>query len=485
MNITAEPSAADATGDLVFARSRLALRGRRMILRRWGLRLVAVFAWVIAIVAVTFLGDFLFDLDGVSRLALALAAAVVVGWLGYRRWWPKEARQSEIDLALLIEREQPIPPHLVAALQFAETSPDDHASPQFKQAVIREAATAAMRLDPLGGFAWRPLPKRAGILSILMIIALGLAIAFPAYVYAFGSRLLLREVGYPRQTRIPLAPIPRPVVTTNIEVTPPEYAGNSPPPAPQPGARNAAVLPGSTVSFSLTSDRKPLRRVAIELFDAASVGTTDDQAATDRQRWPLTPSADRKHWRLDSVGTPLADVDRALDYRMIIVDEDGLSPARAVAGQIALRADHPPRVEARALVRVVLPSAKPHLHYSASDDFGIAAIRWRATLRRGGEIASQAEGPLPVTREGAVRVTGEVPLKISQLDPSPGDAIEIAVEATDVRGTRPGESARSERIEFQVVDRAGLLDNLRETDETTAAKLEAIIQRELGIGSDQ
>ena len=484
MSITAEPLASDAIRELGFARSRVALRGRRMMLRRWGLRLVAVLGLAMATIAVTFPGDFLFDLGGLSRLALALSAAIVVGWLGYRRFWPNEPRRSEIDLALLIEREQPIPPHLVAALQFANPTAEDHASPQLKRAVIDEAAEAAMRLDPLGGFSWRPLPQRAGLLSAILIILLGLVIAFPAYAFTFGSRLLLREAAYLSRTGIELAPIPRPVVTTNIDINPPTYARENAPPAPASGARNAAVLPGSTVLFSISSDRKPLRQVAIELFDAASVGNAGDRPASERQRWPLTPNTNRKGWRLDPAGTPLADMDRAIGYRMMIVDEDGLTPAREVAGRIELRADHPPRVEARALVRVVLPTAKPQLHYSASDDFGIAAMNWRATVRRGDEVIFQADGPLPIKREGMVSVAGNVPLTISDLDASPGDAIEIVVEAVDARGTRPGESARSERILFQVVDRAGLLDNLRETDETTAAKLKAIIQRELGIGSD-
>ena len=87
--------------------------------------------------------------------------------------------------------------------------------------------------------------------------------------------------------------------------------------------------------------------------------------------------------------------------------------------------------------------------------------------------------------EGAAVVRGEQRLDLSRFALGKGDKVEVAVSAEDARGNRPGRVASSEPIAFEVTDREGLLAGLLEADEEGAERLDAIIRRELGIGSER
>jgi hypothetical protein len=63
-----------------------------------------------------------------------------------------------------------------------------------------------------------------------------------------------------------------------------------------------------------------------------------------------------------------------------------------------------------------------------------------------------------------------------------GDEVHVTLEAIDFRGANAGQSARSEPIILRVTDESGVLAGLSEADERSARQLDAIIQRQLGIG---
>jgi hypothetical protein len=73
-------------------------------------------------------------------------------------------------------------------------------------------------------------------------------------------------------------------------------------------------------------------------------------------------------------------------------------------------------------------------------------------------------------------------LDLAPLKLKAGDRLTIAVEALDFRGTLPGKPALSEPLVFDVTDERGVLAAMAESDERSAEKLDAIIQRQLGIG---
>src|SRR5260221_1810250 len=95
-----------------------ALRWQRWMMRmaRGGMELALV---LLAAIAVDFLLDCLFSFGRTQRGFLLIVLSLVALW-GLRRFvWPAlVARETNIDLALLVERQHGIDSDLVAALQF-------------------------------------------------------------------------------------------------------------------------------------------------------------------------------------------------------------------------------------------------------------------------------------------------------------------------------------------------------------------------------
>ncbi|MEE3219369.1 MAG: hypothetical protein VX257_03855, partial [Planctomycetota bacterium] len=60
--------------------------------------------------------------------------------------------------------------------------------------------------------------------------------------------------------------------------------------------------------------------------------------------------------------------------------------------------------------------------------------------------------------------------------------VSISFEATDYRGAGEGMTTRSDRLVFQVTDRAGILAASRQLDAQMGKKLDQIIKAQLGIG---
>ena len=66
------------------------------------------------------------------------------------------------------------------------------------------------------------------------------------------------------------------------------------------------------------------------------------------------------------------------------------------------------------------------------------------------------------------------------------DIVRLIVEVTDGRGEElEGESSRSEALSLRVTDRSGLLNAITELDKNSVRQLDAIIEKELGIGDSK
>ncbi len=83
---------------------------------------------------------------------------------------------------------------------------------------------------------------------------------------------------------------------------------------------------------------------------------------------------------------------------------------------------------------------------------------------------------------GRVNVFREFLLDLSQFELRIGDKIRIELQAVDYRGPAPGKAAASEPIELHVTNERGVFAAMVETDQRSAEQLNAIIQRQLGIG---
>lgn len=201
MSDTAAPSRAG--GRLTSLRSRIAgVRRRRQAVRGTAALCLALTATLIVTAAV-FLLDWMFSPSVSLRLALLAAAAAA----GAGFWWTRarpllRRRESDLDIALAVERRQGIDSDLVAALEFDTPAADRSGSADLRQAVVDYVA------EFCGG--WRvgePVPdarlgRRLALLAAL-VCAAGAAIAIrPDVAGVFLRRMLLASDHYPTRTRI-------------------------------------------------------------------------------------------------------------------------------------------------------------------------------------------------------------------------------------------------------------------------------------------
>ncbi len=180
-----------------------ALRHRRASARRWTAACGLLLAVVLALLVI-FAVDVLFSMTVMQRLVsigIGLAAIAwafrkfVAPWLGHR--------ESDLDMALLVERQQRIDTSdIVAAIQFDSPAAAAWGSGELRSAVIDYVAEFSHGWNVFEGFSRKPLARRAGILVVLLL-GIGLAAFFyPAYATTFLNRLALGARHYPTLVRI-------------------------------------------------------------------------------------------------------------------------------------------------------------------------------------------------------------------------------------------------------------------------------------------
>jgi hypothetical protein len=272
----------------------------------------------------------------------------------------------------------------------------------------------------------------------------------------------------------PIQVIAPPVVSLELDHTPPPYAARAAASAAAASSRQLSVVEGSQVVLTVHCGNKSLARVEMVSGEVRSLLEPID---SDKHTWKLTPA-----------GTPLERVTAPVPFEVEAVDEDGLSPEQALRGHIRIEADRPPRVAAAAVTERVLPAAQPGIAWGAADDYGLAEIRVLVqTTRQNGEIEQAASVVRKVAAgdQPQTALRGRYVLDLAPHSLSKGDQARVTLEAVDFRGDRPGTTAQSEPIVFQVTDESGILAGLIEADEKSARQLDQIIQRQLGIGESR
>lgn len=162
--------------------------------------LVTAVLWGLAGV---FLLDFLFELQLAPRLVVVLLAAAAVVWAFVRYTRPLLGHaENDIDMALLVERQQQIDSDLVAALQFESPEAARWGSPQLETAVIDYVAAVGRGINVFEGFSRKQMTRRALVLGITVVTLLALTGLFPGHAAAFFNRLLLGSRHYPTRTQI-------------------------------------------------------------------------------------------------------------------------------------------------------------------------------------------------------------------------------------------------------------------------------------------
>lgn len=178
------------------------LKRRRRNLR-WGTGYCGFAVAVLWVLVAAFLFDWLFAMTVVQRLVLMAISVGVLVWAFRRYTLPWLGRkESELDVALMVERQTHIDTDIVAALQFESPEAPAWGSVQLEEAVIEHTAQISPRLEVTQGIPKEPLNHRMIALvvtSIVLAVAIGL---YPDYAATFLRRLLLGSQHYPTRTVI-------------------------------------------------------------------------------------------------------------------------------------------------------------------------------------------------------------------------------------------------------------------------------------------
>ena len=188
---------------LATQRSQLGRLRQKRAAVRWGSALCAPLAVALWLLVAAFLCDWSFGLP-VGLRAVTLLAWIAGGiWAVKRFAWPLvKVRESEQDVALIVEQHHKIDSDLVAAIQFEGPHAPTWGSARLQQAVVDYVAEFSPSLNVFEGFSYRPLPQRATVLGITLVVVLGAALAFPGHATAFWNRFLLGSAHYPTKTQI-------------------------------------------------------------------------------------------------------------------------------------------------------------------------------------------------------------------------------------------------------------------------------------------
>jgi hypothetical protein len=202
------------------------LRRRRQSVR-FAAAWLAIGLAVLWMLAVVFLLDWQLSMSRPQRaVALAIGIGAVV-W-AYRRFVRPLLRQREtdLDMALMVERQQGIDSDLVAAIQFENPEASCWGSAQLERAVIDYVAAFSRGLNVFEGIPTEHVYRRGLALAVTVTILIAAAALSPQHVTTFLARLAMSNRHYPTRTVIEELQVNGAIVT---EANPVVRAGDGEP----------------------------------------------------------------------------------------------------------------------------------------------------------------------------------------------------------------------------------------------------------------
>jgi hypothetical protein len=179
--------------------------------RRWFVRMgsgwTALVTASIVTLAIAFVADFVLELRWIERLAVLLMV-VLAGLWAFRKYTRPflGVNETELDMALLVERRQKIDSDLVAALQFEQPQPTKVGptlgSHELREAVIEYVADFGKSIDVFAGISHNQFRRRYRWCLVASVAALLAVAIYPKHAAAFFNRLLLGSAHYPTATEI-------------------------------------------------------------------------------------------------------------------------------------------------------------------------------------------------------------------------------------------------------------------------------------------
>lgn len=185
-------------------RKRLRRLRRRRARVRLGTGLSAFLLAVLWVPAAAFAVDWSLEPGQLPRAVLLAGCAIAVLWAFGRFTAPwLGRRETELDMALLVERQEQIDSDLVAAVQFDSPGAAAWGSARLRQAVIEQAAQRGKRLDVMKGLSRKRLFRRLAMLLLSAAAWAAVGYGLTDHLSAFARRMfLLSSVHYPTRTRI-------------------------------------------------------------------------------------------------------------------------------------------------------------------------------------------------------------------------------------------------------------------------------------------
>lgn len=182
-------------------RNQLASLRRARQFVRSAAALAAPVTAVLWVLAALFVLDVVFEMSVAQRAIMLLVGIAAIGAAVYYLALPLlSVVETELEMALMVERQQKIESDLVAALQFESPDAVSWGSPTLEGAVVDYVAQLGSGLNVFEGFSRKQMTTRAAALAISAMLLGGAALVNPAYTQAFLNRLLLGSRHYPTAT---------------------------------------------------------------------------------------------------------------------------------------------------------------------------------------------------------------------------------------------------------------------------------------------
>jgi len=219
---------------------------------------------ILVAAAALFLVDWVFAPGRLARLLMLLVAAAAIARVYWRRVRPgMAARESEVDIALLIEKQQGIDSDLVAALEFAG-GPAAPGSADLREAVVDYVADFGRSWQMPREAVDPRLRRRLAWLAVAAGVVVTAVAVRPDFAAAFVNRMLLGLAHYPTRTRIESLVI----------------GGRKVDPSPWAAASVASPL-GRPLSFEVGLGGEPARLVRLRLASVETRGTSEIELVSD------------------------------------------------------------------------------------------------------------------------------------------------------------------------------------------------------------
>jgi hypothetical protein len=156
--------------------------------------------WLLGLVLLL---DLIFQLDLLQRLTVLSVLCGTWGWLLYRYARPHfPRRESEVELALLLEHYHDIDTDLVAAIEFAGPGSATWGSATLRGKVISDVAQLSNELDVRRGVDRSGLRRHLAVFAATLTLLAIIVVLLPQHMAVFLNRLALGNDHYPSRTAI-------------------------------------------------------------------------------------------------------------------------------------------------------------------------------------------------------------------------------------------------------------------------------------------